>query len=75
MFPPEALNFFQDLPCRTEPAITIETTLIRAFGILAFVWLHVSLVIVPFAGLDRRFLQLLYNSRHTRPRPLIPRIR
>ena len=62
----------RDLQCRTQPAITIETTLIHAFGILAFVLLHVILVIGPLTRLDRRFLPLLYNSRHTWPHPRIP---
>ncbi len=48
----------------TQPAITIETLLIRAFGVLAFVLLHVILVIGPLARLDARFLPLLYNRRH-----------
>jgi nitrite reductase/ring-hydroxylating ferredoxin subunit/DMSO/TMAO reductase YedYZ heme-binding membrane subunit len=44
--------------------LTIETLLIRAFGITAFVLLHVILCIGPLARLDARFLPLLYNRRH-----------
>jgi nitrite reductase/ring-hydroxylating ferredoxin subunit/DMSO/TMAO reductase YedYZ heme-binding membrane subunit len=46
------------------PALTIETVLIRAFGITAFALLHVVLAIGPLARLDRRLLPLLYNRRH-----------
>ena len=47
-----------------EPALTIETLLIRALGATAFLLLHVMLCIGPLARLDRRFLPLLYNRRH-----------
>jgi nitrite reductase/ring-hydroxylating ferredoxin subunit/DMSO/TMAO reductase YedYZ heme-binding membrane subunit len=47
-----------------QPAPTIETVLIRAFGTCAFLLLHVVLSIGPLARLDRRFLPLLYNRRH-----------
>lgn len=47
-----------------RPEITAETLLIRAFGTLAFVLLHVVLGIGPLARLDRRFLPLLWNRRH-----------
>jgi len=43
---------------------TAETLLIRAFGTLALLLLHVILVIGPLARLDRRVLPLLYNRRH-----------
>jgi nitrite reductase/ring-hydroxylating ferredoxin subunit/DMSO/TMAO reductase YedYZ heme-binding membrane subunit len=46
------------------PALSIETVLIRAFGITAFALLHVVLAIGPLARLDRRLLPLLYNRRH-----------
>ena len=47
-----------------NPTATAETLLIRAFGTVAFVLLHVVLCIGPLARLDRRFLPLLYNRRH-----------
>lgn len=48
----------------THPEITAETLIIRAFGTLALVMLHVILSIGPLARLDRRFLPWLYNRRH-----------
>jgi sulfoxide reductase heme-binding subunit YedZ len=47
-----------------QPAVTIETLMIRAFGSAAFVLLHVILAIGPLARLDRRVVPLLYNRRH-----------
>ena len=47
-----------------HPSVTFETILIRGFGLLAFLLLHVILLIGPLARLDRRFLILLYNRRH-----------
>ncbi len=47
-----------------HPAATAETLLIRAFGTLALLLLHVILIIGPLCRLDRRFLPLLYNRRH-----------
>jgi nitrite reductase/ring-hydroxylating ferredoxin subunit/DMSO/TMAO reductase YedYZ heme-binding membrane subunit len=46
------------------PQVTIETALIRGFGITALVLLHVVLSIGPLCRIDRRFLPLLYNRRH-----------
>jgi nitrite reductase/ring-hydroxylating ferredoxin subunit/DMSO/TMAO reductase YedYZ heme-binding membrane subunit len=46
------------------PSATAETLLIRAFGTLALLLLHVILCIGPLCRLDRRFLPLLYNRRH-----------
>ncbi len=43
---------------------SIETLVIRAFGSLAIVMLHVILVIGPLARLNTRFLPILYNRRH-----------
>jgi sulfoxide reductase heme-binding subunit YedZ len=43
---------------------TIETLLIRALAITAFILLHVVLSIGPLCRLDPRFLPLLYNRRH-----------
>jgi nitrite reductase/ring-hydroxylating ferredoxin subunit/DMSO/TMAO reductase YedYZ heme-binding membrane subunit len=47
-----------------HPNATVETTLIRAFGTLALLLLHVILSIGPLCRLDARFLPLLYNRRH-----------
>jgi sulfoxide reductase heme-binding subunit YedZ len=47
-----------------NPNATIETLLIRAFAITAFVLLHVILSIGPLCRIDRLFLPLLYNRRH-----------
>jgi len=47
-----------------HPNATIETLLIRGFGTLALLLLHLILVIGPLCRLDRRFLPLLYNRRH-----------
>ena len=47
-----------------HPGATAETLIIRAFGTLAFLMLHVVLSIGPLCRLDRRFLPLLYNRRH-----------
>ncbi len=47
-----------------RPDATAETILIRGFGTVAFLLLHVVLSIGPLCRLDRRFLPLLYNRRH-----------
>jgi sulfoxide reductase heme-binding subunit YedZ len=46
------------------PQVTIETALIRGFGITAIVLLHVVLSIGPLCRIDRRLVPLLYNRRH-----------
>ena len=46
------------------PLVTDEIMLIRAFGLAAFVLLHIVLCIGPLCRLDNRFLPLLYNRRH-----------
>ena len=43
---------------------SIETLVIRAFGSLAFIMLHIILVIGPLARLNSNFLPILYNRRH-----------
>jgi sulfoxide reductase heme-binding subunit YedZ len=47
-----------------NPNATIETLLIRALAVTAFLLLHIVLSIGPLCRLDRRFLPLLYNRRH-----------
>ena len=58
------LAIFAGLGAILYPAATAETLLIRGFGTLALVLLHVILCIGPLCRLDRRFLPLLYNRRH-----------
>jgi nitrite reductase/ring-hydroxylating ferredoxin subunit/DMSO/TMAO reductase YedYZ heme-binding membrane subunit len=55
---------FAGLGALLYPDATAETLLIRGFGTLALVLLHVILCIGPLCRLDRRFLPLLYNRRH-----------
>lgn len=43
---------------------SIETLIIRAFGSLAIVMLHIILIIGPLARLNTSFLPILYNRRH-----------
>ena len=58
------LAIFVGLGAILYPTATAETLLIRGFGTLALVLLHVILCIGPLCRLDRRFLPLLYNRRH-----------
>jgi sulfoxide reductase heme-binding subunit YedZ len=58
------LTLFAGLGALLYPAATAETLLIRGFGTLAFLLLHIILCIGPLCRLDRRFLPLLYNRRH-----------
>ena len=43
---------------------TIETLIIRTFGSLAIIMLHIILAIGPLSRLNTRFLPILYNRRH-----------
>jgi nitrite reductase/ring-hydroxylating ferredoxin subunit len=58
------LAIFVGLGAVLYPTATAETLLIRGFGTLALVLLHVILCIGPLCRLNRRFLPLLYNRRH-----------
>ncbi len=58
------LSLFSGLGFWLNPYVTAETLVIRGFGTLAFLLLHVVLVIGPLCRLSRRFLPLLYNRRH-----------
>ena len=58
------LALFIGVGLATRPQTTPETMIIRGFGTLALLLLHVILSIGPLARLDRRFLPLLYNRRH-----------
>lgn len=43
---------------------SIETLIIRVFGSLAIILLHIVLIIGPLARLNPAFLPILYNRRH-----------
>ncbi|RNC84227.1 MAG: (2Fe-2S)-binding protein [Winogradskyella sp.] len=43
---------------------SVETLIIRAFGSLAIIMLHIVLVIGPLSRLNEKFLPILYNRRH-----------
>lgn len=58
------LLLFIGLGSLYRPQATAEALIIRAFGTLAFLLLHVILSIGPLCRLDSRFLPLLYNRRH-----------
>lgn len=58
------LLLFALITLATNGETTLETLIIRAFGSLAIVMLHIVLVIGPLARLDKRLLPLLYNRRH-----------
>lgn len=58
------LMVFIGLQLAFYPEITVETLIIRATGTLAFLMLHIILVIGPLSRLNDRFLPLLYNRRH-----------
>jgi nitrite reductase/ring-hydroxylating ferredoxin subunit/DMSO/TMAO reductase YedYZ heme-binding membrane subunit len=58
------LALFVGLGAVVHPNATIETLLIRGFGTLALLMLHVVLIIGPLCRLSPRFLPLLYNRRH-----------
>jgi methionine sulfoxide reductase heme-binding subunit len=47
-----------------NPEITQETLIIRSFGTLAILLLHIILMIGPLARFNTVFLPLLYNRRH-----------
>lgn len=58
------LSVFAVAMLLVHPAATIETVLIRGFGTLALLLLHVVLSIGPLCRIDARWLPLLYNRRH-----------
>lgn len=59
-----ALLSFAGFQLVLHPESTIETLLIRATALTAFLLLHVILAIGPLSRVDKRFLPLLYNRRH-----------
>ena len=58
------LVLFIGIGGNVRPQVTIETLIIRAFGTLALLLLHVVLSLGPLCRLDARLLPLLYNRRH-----------
>lgn len=58
------LAVFVGLGAAFRPNATAETLLIRGFGTLAFVMLHIVLLIGPLCRFSPSFLPLLYNRRH-----------
>ncbi|GAB4032408.1 Rieske 2Fe-2S domain-containing protein [Spirosoma gilvum] len=58
------LIIFCGLQAVLFPDVTAETVIIRATSTLAFLMLHVILIIGPLCRLSPRFLPLLYNRRH-----------
>ncbi|MDX2247227.1 MAG: ferric reductase-like transmembrane domain-containing protein [Bacteroidia bacterium] len=58
------IGLFVGLNIVFSPGITPETLIIRAFGSLAIIMLHIILAIGPMARLYPRFLPILYNRRH-----------
>jgi sulfoxide reductase heme-binding subunit YedZ len=58
------LSVFLGLGITFRPYATAETLLIRGFGTLAFVMLHIVLIIGPLCRISPKFLPLLYNRRH-----------
>lgn len=58
------LAIFIGITAASHPAQNIMTALIRAFGTLAILLLHVILAIGPISRLSNRYLPILYNRRH-----------
>lgn len=58
------LGVFIGVGTLVHPSATAETLIIRGFGTLALLLLHVILCIGPLCRLHPRFLPLLYNRRH-----------
>lgn len=58
------LALFISITLVVNPEVTQETLIIRAFGSLAILLLHIILMIGPLARFNPAFLPLLYNRRH-----------
>lgn len=58
------LILFFALTLLTNAELTAETIIIRAFGSLAIIVLHIILVIGPLTRLNPKYLPILYNRRH-----------
>lgn len=58
------LAIFAVLQLAIHPEVSPESLIIRGTSTLAFILLHVILMIGPLCRLNPRFLPLLYNRRH-----------
>ncbi|MEL6559983.1 MAG: Rieske 2Fe-2S domain-containing protein [Bacteroidota bacterium] len=58
------LLLFTMLNVVLNPEITFETLIIRAFGLLALLLLHLILLIGPLSRINKQYLIVLYNRRH-----------
>lgn len=58
------LAIFAVITVLFRPKFTAETLIIRSFGSLAIIMLHIILVIGPLSRLNNKFLPILYNRRH-----------
>jgi methionine sulfoxide reductase heme-binding subunit len=58
------LALFISITLVVNPEVTQETLIVRAFGSLAILLLHIILMIGPLARLNSAFLPILYNRRH-----------
>jgi len=47
-----------------HPTISMETLIIRGTASIAFILLHIILIIGPLCCLQSKYLPLLYNRRH-----------
>jgi nitrite reductase/ring-hydroxylating ferredoxin subunit/DMSO/TMAO reductase YedYZ heme-binding membrane subunit len=56
--------FFLGFTVLSNAELTAETIIIRAFGSLAIIVLHIILIIGPLARLNSKYLPILYNRRH-----------
>lgn len=58
------LSIFIGITVFKYPSQNINTTLIRAFGTLAILLLHIILLIGPVSRFSKKMLPILYNRRH-----------
>lgn len=58
------LTGFISLSMYLYPQLIIDTIIIRSFGTLAIIILHVILAIGPLSRINKSFLPILYNRRH-----------
>ncbi len=58
------LTGFISLSMYLYPQLIIDTIIIRSFGTLAIIILHIILAIGPLSRINKSFLPILYNRRH-----------
>ncbi len=58
------LSGFVSLSMYLYPQLIIDTIIIRSFGTLAIIILHIILAIGPLSRINKSFLPILYNRRH-----------